>query len=63
MEKAVYCTLLVLCVFAAGTAGFELADMIARLQRQNGELTETVANLTAALEASGPDRVQGELRS
>ncbi|XP_078603727.1 uncharacterized protein LOC144877610 [Branchiostoma floridae x Branchiostoma japonicum] len=58
MWRAVYCTLLVLCVFAAGTAGFELADMIARLQRQNGELTETVANLTAALEASGPDRVQ-----
>ncbi|XP_066294543.1 uncharacterized protein [Branchiostoma lanceolatum] len=58
MERVVCCALAVVCVFAAGTSGFELADMIARLQRQNGELTETVANLTAALEASGPDRVQ-----
>ncbi|CAH1272788.1 Hypp4936 [Branchiostoma lanceolatum] len=58
MERVVCCALAVVCVFVAGTSGFELADMIARLQRQNGELTETVANLTAALEASGPDRVQ-----
>ncbi|XP_078686561.1 uncharacterized protein LOC144919165 [Branchiostoma floridae x Branchiostoma belcheri] len=58
MQKFVYVTLLVLCVLTAGTAGFELADMISRLQRQNAELTETVANLTAALEAAGPDRVQ-----
>ncbi|KAI8491597.1 hypothetical protein Bbelb_307970 [Branchiostoma belcheri] len=62
MQKFVCSTLLVLCVLTAGAAGFELADMISRLQRQNAELTETVANLTAALEAAGPDRVQGELR-
>ncbi|XP_019620752.1 PREDICTED: uncharacterized protein LOC109467256 [Branchiostoma belcheri] len=58
MQKFMCSTLLVLCVLTAGTAGFELADMISRLQRQNAELTETVANLTAALEAAGPDRVQ-----